>query len=1123
MSNRKSFDRGLAMAKSADNIVARSVRHLGDAIEISGHIRSASGLRDYFDSMIATDKEIDRIIDYECNCPAAARFDTMCKHCVALALTFASEPATFEGLEVDRTPKTSKSLASYLKTEIAFDEKKHDISDKAHIYVELIYDFGNWKARFSIGNAQGTYVMPSPRDFARACRLGLFHSYGQKLGFKHTMDAFDDASAKIAGIITHTIETRTEMSANTSFRSSAIGAGRELELSGFEVADILDAIGSGSFKFRDLSNAKKLYNMHVLEEDPDIELRIIEEGDAGFRIMRDYDFAIASSGRSTYLFMDDIAYRCSSEFQKAAVFLETVYLSADDELFLSSKDAPLFGAATLPVLEAAMPVKAPDSLQSLKRIEGEVQYYFDLIRVNKKEIITVEVRVRYGDYEFMLADGNNEDIDLVYYRSIRPVGIADDASDPRSRADEPPSPANDIEWRPLSQTAEDELLPMRNEHLEKRALEALSPYFGSVLRLEVADEERVGQLIFGGLRALRDIGEVFTTSNFDKLLNAPNPKVSLGLSIDGNLLNMDVSATDIDKEELVAVLKSYKRKKHFHRLKSGAYLTLDDMELAHFSRLADDLGLTDDEILNNTINLPAYRAFLIDREYDDITRDETYLRYINNFERLDQSAYIAPASLIDVMRPYQREGFRWLSALTDLGFGGILADEMGLGKTLQVISLLLAKYESGDLDEPALIVCPASLVYNWLEEFARFAPTMKALPVEGLKVERSRIRRDASADVLVASYDIVRIDSDAFKKMDFSYIVLDEAQYIKNHATKTAKAIKSLVGHHRLALTGTPIENRLSEIWSIFDFLMPGFLGSYAYFMQRYEVGILGGDENAASRLQSLVEPFVLRRLKDTVLTELPEKMESVIHVPLTGEQAKLYNASEQNIRETLNDQKRSSASRAHRRGYDGTTGPNRSIEVLAELTRLRQIALDPALVFEGYRAGGAKTAAIMELVEQAIDTGHKCLIFSQFTSYLDILKHSLAKRGVSFYEITGATPKRERVHLVNAFNEDDVPVFLVSLKAGGTGLNLTGASVVIHADPWWNAAAIDQATDRAHRIGQSKAVNVYKIIAKDTIEERIELLQEKKTKLADSIIKRSDAISLANLTKDELEYLLND
>ena len=374
--------------------------------------------------------------------------------------------------------------------------------------------------------------------------------------------------------------------------------------------------------------------------------------------------------------------------------------------------------------------------------------------------------------------------------------------------------------------------------------------------------------------------------------------------------------------------------------------------------------------------------------------------------------------------------------------------------------------------------------------------------------------------VIVASYDRVRIDGPFLQPVGWGMVVLDEAQRIKNHATKTTRAVKRLRAPLRFALTGTPIENRLSELWSIFDFLMPGLLGSYERFRERYELGILGEDEEAAARLRALVEPFLLRRRKADVLTDLPPKTELVRYVPLSAEQRRLYDGAEQRLREDLNAQKRQNASRANRRGHMAEAEKS-SVEVLAELTRLRQIALDPALVFENYRGGAEKLGAIMELVAEAQEADRKVLVFSQFTGYLSLLADELDRRGLAHFTITGATPKRERVELVKRFNVDDTPVFLVSLKAGGTGLNLTGASVVVHADPWWNAAATDQATDRAHRIGQEREVDVYKVVAKGTIEERIVALQEAKRDLADSVVAATGADALAGLTRERLAALL--
>lgn len=562
-----------------------------------------------------------------------------------------------------------------------------------------------------------------------------------------------------------------------------------------------------------------------------------------------------------------------------------------------------------------------------------------------------------------------------------------------------------------------------------------------------------------------------------------------------------------------------------------------------------------DELLDGGAELPTYQAFYLDREYGDAVRDRAFEDYLRCLDGPGEPV-AAPASLAGTLRPYQVEGFRWLARLASLGFGGILADEMGLGKTLQMIALVKSLRDSGQLGGPVLVACPASLVFNWADEFARFAPDVPVCALEGSRAHREvllfratqgidegrvlgcgddagedartageRIAGASSADVpcvIVASYDRVRIDGAQLARVEWGLVVLDEAQYIKNHATKTTRAVKRLRAPLRFALTGTPVENRLSELWSIFDFLMPGFLGSYERFRERYELGIIGEDEEAAARLRALIEPFVLRRRKADVLTDLPAKFEGIRYVPLSREQRRLYDGAEQRLREDLNVQKRQNASRANRRGHIPDAEKS-AVEVLAELTRLRQIALDPSLVFENYKGGAEKLGAIMELVDEAMEAGRKVLVFSQFTSYLDVVAAELDRRGIAHFAITGATPKRERVRLVSQFNDDETPVFLVSLKAGGTGLNLTGASVVVHADPWWNAAATDQATDRAHRIGQNREVDVYKVVARGTIEERIVALQEAKRDLADSVIAATNGEALAGLTRERLAELLGD
>ena len=511
----------------------------------------------------------------------------------------------------------------------------------------------------------------------------------------------------------------------------------------------------------------------------------------------------------------------------------------------------------------------------------------------------------------------------------------------------------------------------------------------------------------------------------------------------------------------------------------------------------------------------------MDSQVDDEDKSPAFVDYVNDMKIIDPKRYQVPECLKDVLRPYQVEGYEWLSTLWDKGFGGILADEMGLGKSVQLLSLVEARKGRG----PALIVCPASLVYNWAAECEKFAGDLFVEVIAGTKAQRrktiaaiaeqSQKSDDAEydgTDVVITSYDLLRRDVDDYASCHFALMALDEAQYIKNHATKLAKAVKQVPADHRFALTGTPIENRLSELWSIFDFLMPGLLGTYTKFREKYEQPIMApGSEHSvmADKLQALVGLFIKRRLKKDVLTDLPDKFENVITVKLEGEQRKLYAAHEQRLRATL-----TKASDA-----DFNT---KKIRILAEFTLLREICCDPRLVYADAKNTSAKLGAITELVATCMDEGRKVLVFSQFTSFLELIGARLAEQGVRYYKITGETPKKRRVELVDEFNGNDVPVFLISLKAGNTGLNLVGASVVVHADPWWNAAAQNQATDRAHRIGQTQDVNVYQIVAKDTIEERIMKLQEKKNELARQFTDGAASGGVGTLSKDDLLGLLS-
>jgi SNF2 family DNA or RNA helicase len=469
-----------------------------------------------------------------------------------------------------------------------------------------------------------------------------------------------------------------------------------------------------------------------------------------------------------------------------------------------------------------------------------------------------------------------------------------------------------------------------------------------------------------------------------------------------------------------------------------------------------------------------------------------------------------PRGLKATLRPYQEQGLSWLKFIHGIGSGGVLADDMGLGKTLETIALLLSVKQE-EKSVKALIVAPTSVVTNWVRELERFAPTLSVAlwHGQGRKEQQDEL---GTADIIITSYALLRRDEEMLKELSLSYAILDEAQHIKNPMSATAAAAKRLNAGRRLALTGTPIENRLSEIWSIFDFVSPGLLGSLNKFEERFTRPIADGDHKTAARLRATIHPFILRRTKQEVAKDLPEKIEMDQICDLAGEQRALYAQVVREVRaQVLGEVERVGLASAQ-------------IHILAGLTRLRQAACDPRLLglprsFTDEDSG--KLIALRELVEECEGGGHKVLVFSQFVTMLQVIKSALDKDGITYEYLDGST--KDRAERVDHFQDDPgCTVFLISLKAGGTGLNLTAADTVIHFDPWWNPAVEDQATDRAHRIGQSKVVNVYRLVAAGTIEEKILQLKAKKRELVASVL-TEDAGGAKKLTRTDLEELFSE
>ncbi|SJZ67033.1 DEAD/DEAH box helicase [Anaerorhabdus furcosa] len=618
------------------------------------------------------------------------------------------------------------------------------------------------------------------------------------------------------------------------------------------------------------------------------------------------------------------------------------------------------------------------------------------------------------------------------------------------------------------------------------------------------NQDKTYDFIKSGLDALKEYCDIYVSEALKSIGSPKHYAINLGVRVNAGLLELDVTSQDIPLSELADVLRNYKKRKKFHRLKSGELIYLESNELQELENIFDKNHIALDSMKDGLVQLPLYRSFQTDEVVNDLKnihvhRAETFKDCIDNF-KLQHHQFNIDSSYSTILRDYQKVGVHWMALLHSYGFNGILADDMGLGKTLQVISLI----DSLKLKKPTLVICPASLILNWQDEVAKFSKDLKYLAIHGTSDERIEyIKQINDYNLCITSYDYIRRDIELLKQIEFDYVILDEAQYIKNHNTKNAQSVKQLKATSRLALTGTPIENSLAELWSIFDFLMPNYLYNYHHFRSTYEVPIVKDqDIEVQDKLKKLVEPFILRRIKTEVLKELPEKIEQTIHIELNEDETKLYLAHAVQVASSIEAQMNNTK-------FD-------HIQILAMITKLRQLCCEPRILFENIHEPSSKMNACMNIIETFKENKKKLLVFSSFTSIFPLLSTELKKSNIKYHTLTGDTDKVLRRELVKQFQSDDSTVFLISLKAGGTGLNLTAAEGVIHFDPWWNISAQNQATDRSHRIGQKNIVQVYKLITQNTIEEKILKLQETKKNLADTFVENNEG-TISKLTPEQL------
>ncbi|WP_066893266.1 DEAD/DEAH box helicase [Clostridium nigeriense] len=603
---------------------------------------------------------------------------------------------------------------------------------------------------------------------------------------------------------------------------------------------------------------------------------------------------------------------------------------------------------------------------------------------------------------------------------------------------------------------------------------------------------------------LQNIGDVFYSENF-KIIRKINSKNITGQIEAGkyDYFELNFNIDSLSKEEVKDILIAFKDNLKYYKLKTGEFIDLEEIELKNFLNLLDVLSVNSD-FEDNKLIFNNNKAIFI----DDFIKEKN-IRYIkgkNELTKIQKKIkevkkinFKEPLTLNASLREYQKEGYNWLKTMDYLGFGGILGDEMGLGKTIQAITFILS-----NLPSKTLIVAPTSLIYNWSSEIEKFAPSIKLSVVNGGKEERVNILENIKDyDVLITTYNILKRDLDLYEHLNFDYCFIDEAQYIKNSSSQNAISVKNIKAKRKFALTGTPIENSVMELWSIFDFIMPGYLFDENSFSVRYYKKLHESNE-VLEELNNLIKPFILRRYKKDVIKELPLKIEKKLLVSMSKEQEKIYNVYSDYAKSLIEKKVKDDELK------------NSKIEILSYITKLRQICLDPSVLVNDYIGSSGKIDSLIELLNQGIEEGHKILVFSQFTSVLRNISKRLINEDISYSYLDGSIPSEKRIQLIDEFNNGSNSVFLISLKAGGTGLNLTSADIVIHFDPWWNPAVEDQATDRAHRFGQKNIVEVIKLISKNTIEEKIVELQDEKRKLIEKILDNSMESSNINSLSDE-------
>ncbi len=802
---------------------------------------------------------------------------------------------------------------------------------------------------------------------------------------------------------------------------------------------------------------------------------------ASFRdeeLAKDFSFTQAKlyAGRRSWVMIDDVVYALKSS--PLTSLLED--FNELGHLILQGEQAADFVQDYLPLLSQKPEVVLPDNFALPEVLQVPAKTVYEISEDEENEKLVLEIQFSYDEY-LLPAHANDSDVMAEVEKTGKTLLIRRDL---------------DLEKKVLKEFHEQgfkRVGPTRFETGGSDAFDFVSEFLPEMQKNETfSGEEHLKNFRLIGELGAQQLKARATNSSIDWL------EMQLGFEIDG---------IEVPYEVVQSLAAQGQR---YLKLPDKGIVKLNLEEIQEFEdKLGDVEGLLDD---NGGLKLSRYHAAylndLVSMDWGQEREIQSMLEALRHTQEIPLSDL--PPNLNAQLREYQHHGFSWMSFLHEYKFHGILADDMGLGKTIQTLTYLQdRKNRFGHM--PNLVMAPTSVVFNWMNEAQKFVPEMKVLVLNG-PGRKEFFNKLNEYDLVITSYALFRRDVEVLTALDWGAVILDEAQNIKNYRSKTALLVKELKAKQRWALSGTPLENRLSELWSIFDFLMPGFLGSYPHFQRKYQQPIeMQQSKEHLERLRKRIYPFVMRRLKDEVASELPPKTEITNYCEMTPAQEKLY-------QEVMAACRRQVFSEVEKRGVERS-----QVSILTALLRLRQVCCHPELLgpsFQKRDHSSGKMEAFKELVTEVIDEGHRILVFSQFVEMLTLLRNWLEKEKIPYEYLDGRTRRREEK--VKRFNEnDDIPIFLVSLRAGGTGLNLTGASYVIHYDPWWNPAVQDQATDRVHRIGQKKHVFAYRLITKGTVEEKILHLQERKKSLAKELLSVDSSLG-KSLSQADVEYLFS-